>query len=114
MSRLGSDADVLFDPVVVEYFALAAQEGHDEIGLRGKVENDGNGDYYRIKGIGNPEIGMLFVSEEGSELTDPMIERFRSNMQKGIIVVVDRYEQSFAFYCMDGDCCRTAKALLSE
>lgn len=67
-----------------------------------------------IKGIGNPEIGMLFVSEEGSELTDPMMDRFRSNMWNGIIVVVDRYEQSFAFYRVDGDCRRTAKALLSE
>lgn len=115
MSRLGSKADVLFDAVVADGIVLAAQEGQDGIGICGSVMEDGNGRYLRMEGLGAPEIGMLFVSDgDGTGLSDDMASRLRGSIGKGLAVVVDRYEQTFAFYLVDGEGSRTAEALLSE
>ncbi len=115
MSRLGSRADVVFDAVVADGIVLAAQEGLDGTGIRGSVLEDGNGSYRRLEGLGSPEVGILFVSDgEGTGLSDRMASELRSRMGNGLAVVVDRFEQAFAFYLVDGEGFRIAEALLTE
>ncbi len=115
MSRLGSRADVIFDAVVADGIVLAAREGLDGAGIRGSVAEDANGLYRKIEGLGSPEVGMLFVSDgKGAGLSDRMASEIRSRMGSGLAVVVDRWEQTFAFYLVDGEGSRIAEALLTE
>lgn len=115
MSRVNTKAELVFDAVSVEHLMAASQSGAGCIGLTGSREVDGAGGFYRMTGVGQPEIGLAFFPEDGGTCcTDDLENVFRSRFGTGILVVADRYDMEFSFYIVDDLGRRVAKAVLSE
>ncbi len=107
ISRLGSRADAVVDPRVVEAAAIRgedeASEGRDsETYLKGARQEDSKGSFLSIEGASlSPEgaVGMCVSYEDGgTEVLDETRDRFVSMFPDGILMVIDVYAHQVAMY----------------
>ncbi len=106
-TRLGSKADAVMDPRVVEAAAIYGEDetsdGKDaETYLKGPICRDSKGDFLSIEGVSlSPEgaIGMCVSYEDGGiEPMEHSRERFLSLFPDGILIVIDVYAHQVAMY----------------
>jgi len=106
-SRLGSKADAVVDPRVVEAVAIRGEDetsaGNDaETYLKGVRCEDPKGFFLSIEGASlSPEgaIGMCVSYEDGGiEPLDEAKEMFLSMFPDGILMVIDVYAHQVAMY----------------
>jgi len=122
-SRLGSKADAVMDPRVVEAAALygedEAAEGRDaETYLTGAVCEDSKGVFLSIEGVSlSPEdaIGMCVSYEDGGlEILDESREKFLSMFPEGILAVIDVYAHQVAMFRSENGEIVPASVLMNE
>ncbi len=106
-SRLGSKADAIIDPRVIEAVAIRgedeAAEGRDaETYLTGAVCEDAKGRFLSVEGASlssEDAIGMCISYEDGGlEILDESREKFLSMFSDGLLVVIDVYAHQVAIF----------------
>ena len=121
--RLGSSADAVVDPAAVEAAASAGEEnaaaGKDtESFLSGELCSDRNGRFVSVAGTASSASGAvgIFASYEGGgTVPSPETEkRFLESFPDGILMVVDVYSCTVAFYRKSGEGLAPASVLMKE
>lgn len=115
MQRLGSNADVVLTQMAMEAIIRSAEAGAAIVGLEGTVVDDARGQYRTVTGVGEMQVGASMVSPDGGTSPDEgMLSRFRDSMGSGVMIVIDPYAGEFAFYLVEQEGERPARAVMSD
>ena len=118
--RLGTHADAVIRPAVFEdAAALAGNSGGDLLAfVSGEICSDARGEYLsaeRVSLTNDGAVGICVSYAEGGIYPSEKDKAFfLSGFRHGILMVIDPFDETIAFYVRDGDDIRKASAVLSE